>query len=244
MASKQGKRLTEKEALSIARPLIWSSMPIAFGGKYCQCIAITDFDQSNHIGIYLAYNYLDWNLPPLSSPLDRIIYALQWHCLSVAVLFNMMMVWVLAILCLFSGCIILNNWQNVINERRRGAWNPLHDPENQGNIKLVHQIFSNTLEQIVMFVLSTLILSTYLEPGQMKIIPIFVVTWVLSRFVFQYWYVDIYLQMNTKWHLNEFCLVTCSTPFTEVLGCFIQWQWHCWAWLQSPTSNTSKDPLQ
>ncbi len=72
-----------------------------------------------------------------------------------------------------------------MNERSRFAWNPL-DPKNQGSTEVLGRILTNTVEQFVMFVVATLSLSTYLNPDQMKIIPIFVILWVIGRLLFQF----------------------------------------------------------
>ena len=37
---------------------------------------------------YLLYNYVPWPEIDLETPIDRIIHTLQWHTLSVAVLWN------------------------------------------------------------------------------------------------------------------------------------------------------------
>lgn len=119
------------------------------------------------LGVYYAYNHLKWDMPELSTASERLIYTLQWHGLSSAVLYNMI--------------------ENVANERSKNAWNPL-DANNQGNTVILNKVLTNTTEQFVAFVPSTLILATYLEPHQMKIIPIFVVQWALARMAFQYGY--------------------------------------------------------
>ena len=62
------------------------------------------------------------------------------------------------------------------------------DPNNQGNSIILGRIFSNTLEQFILFVSSTLILSIYLTSSQMSLIPILVITWVLGRMLFDFGY--------------------------------------------------------
>ncbi len=39
--------------------------------------------------MYVAYNFLDFDMPELKNPVDRVVYTLKWHGLSAAVLFNM-----------------------------------------------------------------------------------------------------------------------------------------------------------
>jgi len=46
------------------------------------------------------------------------------------------------------------------------------------------QILTNTLEQTVVFVPSTLILATYLEEQSMRIMPILVITFAAGRMIF------------------------------------------------------------
>ena len=75
----------------------------------------------------------------------------------------------------------------IFSFRSRKAWNPL-DPNNQGNSIILGRIFSNTLEQFVLFVSSTLILSIYLTSNQMSLIPILVITWVIGRMLFDFGY--------------------------------------------------------
>ncbi len=49
----------------------------------------------------------------------------------------------------------------------------------------------------------TLILSTYLQPGHMKIIPIFVIEWALARLVFQSGYVHYKQKASAQCHINQ-----------------------------------------
>ena len=74
--------------------------------------------------------------------------------------------------------------QNVMFVRSDGAWNPL-DPKNNHRTEILQRILTNTVEQLLLTVGSTIILSTYLKPSQMIIIPIFVILWCLGRIVFE-----------------------------------------------------------
>ena len=40
----------------------------------------------------MSYNYVDWDMPSLKTPSERVIYTLQWHCLSGGLLFTMIAV--------------------------------------------------------------------------------------------------------------------------------------------------------
>ena len=81
--------------------------------------------------------------------------------------------------------------QNVMFVRSDGAWNPL-DPKNNHRTEILQRILTNTVEQLLLTVGSTIILSTYLKPSQMIIIPIFVILWCLGRIVFELRYVKFH----------------------------------------------------
>ena len=118
-------------------------------------------------GAWSAYNYLPWDLPELTEPVDRVIFTLKWHGLTVATLYYML--------------------EGVLGERAANAWNPM-SKETQGNTILLGKILTNTVEQMLLFVTSTIILSTYLTSQQMRLIPIFVVTWTIGRLLFDFGY--------------------------------------------------------
>jgi len=105
--------------------------------------------------------------PKMSSATDRMIFTLQCHALTMVVLVNMILL--------------------VLNVRVKSSWNPLN-PATADAAKVPVQILTNTLEQTVIFVPSTLILSTYLEEASMKIMPILVVTFAVGRMLFAYGY--------------------------------------------------------
>ena len=83
---------------------------------------------------------------------------------------------------MFKCCIFF--LQNVMFVRSDGAWNPL-DPKNNQRTEILQRILTNTVEQFLLTTGSTIILSTYLKPSQMIIIPIFVILWCLGRIVFE-----------------------------------------------------------
>ena len=74
-----------------------------------------------------------------------------------------------------------------MNDLVDSAWNPL-DKSTQSNTEVVSRILTNTMEQFLIFTSSSTILSIYLKPEQTKIIPIFVVIWVIARLAFDYGY--------------------------------------------------------
>ncbi len=95
---------------------------------------------------------------------DRVIFTLQCHALTIMVLFNMFLL--------------------VGNMRAAVAWNPLN-PDTEQKMKTPVQILTNTVEQSLIFVPSTLILSTYLDgENQMVAIPVLVVLFAIARTVF------------------------------------------------------------
>ena len=103
----------------------------------------------------------------MSEPVDRVIFTLKWHGLTAATLYYML--------------------EGVLGERAANAWNPMNT-ETQGNTILLGKILTNTVEQMLLFVSSTLILSTYLASEQMKLIPILVVMWTIGRLLFDFGY--------------------------------------------------------
>ena len=141
------------------------------------------------------------SIPELPNAIDRIIFTIQWHSLTVLVLFRMVEVLPSTLLIKYLLCrdffsrkihnfliVILIFYcfffQNVMFARSDGAWNPL-DPKNNHRTEILERILSNTVEQFLLTVGSTIILSTYLKPSQMIIIPIFVIFWCLGRIVFE-----------------------------------------------------------
>ena len=49
-----------------------------------------------------------------------------------------------------------------------------------------NRILTNTVEQSIMFVASTLIWTTYLTEATMKVVPVLVLTWAVGRVLFQF----------------------------------------------------------
>ena len=67
--------------------------------------------------------------------------------------------------------------------RVKDAWDPTKK-ETAHLTEVPNKILTNTVEQVLMFLPSTLILSTYLAQTQMKAIPIAIVTFALGRMMF------------------------------------------------------------
>lgn len=83
---------------------------------------------------------------------------------------------------------------NVILRNRfvEGAHNPLANSESE-SLRIHGRVMQNTLEQLVWFVLCTLVIATYLRPAQMRLIPIVCTYFAFARLV--YWWG--YFRRNT-----------------------------------------------
>ena len=128
--------------------------------------------------------------------------------------------------------------------RSDGAWNPL-DPKNNHRTEILQRILTNTVEQFLLTVGSTIILSTYLKPSQMIIIPIFVILWCLGRIVFELRYVKFHcysmiffymhicstyiflqLQNSSCIPIRWFCPNSSCVPCFHNIGCLLPiYQW-------------------
>ena len=75
----------------------------------------------------------------------------------------------------------------VMNQR---VGSPAGDPlaGNEQLLQLEKNILTNTVEQMVLFLMISLVLITYLDISEMRIIPIFATHWVISRIVFNIGY--------------------------------------------------------
>merc|ERR1711892_464836 len=114
-------------------------------------------------GVSAAYLYLPSPLHGEHSTTDRLVFTLQCHVLTMGLIFY-----------LFS---------RVGAVRAKYAW----DPTNPATVHLTevpNKILTNTVEQALMFIPSTLILSTYLAQHQMAAIPISIITFALGRVLF------------------------------------------------------------
>lgn len=66
-----------------------------------------------------------------------------------------------------------------------GSHNLLLGAESE-RLRIHARVMQNTLEQLIWFVIATLALATYLEPGQMQLVPIVCCFFAFARFV--YWW--------------------------------------------------------
>jgi uncharacterized membrane protein YecN with MAPEG domain len=119
----------------------------------------------SYAGLGVAYALV----PPiagLAEPSERLILATQW--LLVAFI-------PYAAVCL-----------TILYQRyAEGAHNPLLGRESE-TLKIHCRVMQNTLEQLLWFALCLLPLSTYLSPGQARLIPILCVFFAVARVV--YWW--------------------------------------------------------
>ena len=67
--------------------------------------------------------------------------------------------------------------------RAKDAWDPTN-PATAHLTEVPNKILTNTVEQALMFIPSTLILSTYLAEHQMAMIPIFIIMFAVGRLLF------------------------------------------------------------
>eukprot|EP00092_Neocalanus_flemingeri_P024484 GFUD01026552.1.p1 GENE.GFUD01026552.1~~GFUD01026552.1.p1 ORF type:complete len:207 (-),score=36.99 GFUD01026552.1:93-713(-) len=101
--------------------------------------------------------------PLLQTAGARLQFTLQCHILTVVTLYyTFSLVW---------------------SVRAKAAWDPTKK-ETAHLAEVPNKILTNTVEQVLMFVPSTLILSTYLDSTQMAAIPITIVTFAIGRILF------------------------------------------------------------
>lgn len=119
------------------------------------------------------------------------LYGGYYHCDSIPVpqSNNLRDIWIYYTRCCVFPCGLTLFFSIVAVMNKRGstpAANPLAGRE--GVLQLEKNILTNTVEQIMLFLIATLILMTYLETSEMKIIPIFASHWVIGRILFNIGY--------------------------------------------------------
>ena len=115
---------------------------------------------------YLGYHYMPIKVPVVSSLADHVIYALRAQAPS---------------LLLVGGAILAVGYQRIKQE----AVDPLK-PAKKDNDKLTvyRNFLTNTVEQYMINGPSLLILSTYLAPEQLRLIPLLVDVFVAARIAY------------------------------------------------------------
>jgi uncharacterized MAPEG superfamily protein len=66
------------------------------------------------------------------------------------------------------------------------ALNPLAGKEHI--VQFEKNVLTNTVEQIMLFLMATLVLMTYLDRAEMKILPLYSIQWVVGRILFRIGY--------------------------------------------------------
>jgi uncharacterized membrane protein YecN with MAPEG domain len=114
--------------------------------------------------VALAYSVFP---PPsgLSNPSERLVFTVRWL--------------LLAFLPYAAVCLLILHKRFV-----EGAHNPLAHSEGE-HLRIHGRVMQNTLEQLVWFVLCTLVIATYLRPEQMRLVPIVCIFFALARLI--YW---------------------------------------------------------
>ena len=111
--------------------------------------------------IYCAYTYL-----PAFTEIDNALHlAAQWSFIAM-----------LPYVAVFT-VIATNRW-------REGSHNPLVGTESS-DLKIHCRVMQNTLEQLVLFVVTIAALSTCLLPSELRLVPICSIAFVLARLI--YW---------------------------------------------------------
>ena len=90
--------------------------------------------------------------------------------------------------CVFPCCLVVFA-AILLVARKRGstpALNPLSG--NEHFLLKEKNILANTVEQALVFLMLSLVLTTYLDPSEMKIIPLYSLQWVVGRILFQIGY--------------------------------------------------------
>ncbi|TRY74827.1 hypothetical protein TCAL_04531 [Tigriopus californicus] len=122
------------------------------------------------IAIFIAvilgiYNFVDFNLPAMPTMVDRVVFMTRWHFLTVLTFLHML--------------------QFVLYKRGTVAWNPMN-PTTAHLVEVENRVLTNSVEQLILFVGTTTILTTYLEESRMALIPILIITWCFGRLLFGY----------------------------------------------------------
>lgn len=98
-------------------------------------------------------------------------------------------IWIYYTRCCVLPCavVLLLSLHAVINKRTNApAGNPLAGMEH--TLQVEKNILTNTVEQIILFLSISLILATYLDQSEMKILPLYSSFWVIARLLFNIGY--------------------------------------------------------
>eukprot|EP00094_Tigriopus_californicus_P004710 TCALIF_04531-PA protein Name:"Protein of unknown function" AED:0.00 eAED:0.00 QI:204/1/1/1/0.33/0.75/4/0/211 len=115
-----------------------------------------------------VYNFVDFNLPTMPTIVDRVVFMTRWQFLTILTFLHML--------------------QFALHKRGTVAWNPMN-PATVKFVEVENRVLTNSVEQLILFLGTTIILTTYLKENQMALIPILIITWCFGRLLFGYGYI-------------------------------------------------------
>lgn len=114
--------------------------------------------------------------------------------------------------CCVYPCVLVLCWSILVVSNKRGstpAVNPLAGKEHL--LQLEKNILMNTVEQSLLFLMICLVLATYLEGSELRILPLYSILWVTGRISFTIGY-----RVNPKY--RTFGMATTFIPGLFFLG--------------------------
>ena len=156
--------------------------------------------------VYCSYRYLPLPTPAVTHLSDHLLYALKWQLPSVMAIY-----WAMA---------------KVITKRLEfSAHDPLKQLDNKAaadTLEVHRRFLSNTIEQYVINGPALLMLSLYLAPHQLKVIPLLVDLFVFGRITFLYGYLDPAKERSSR----SFGFVMTFLP-TGLVLCYVAFCFGC-----------------
>ena len=119
----------------------------------------------------IGYFYIPIPIPKMKTIADQFIYAFQWQ----------------------TPVIVLLLWgiMQAMNSRGKAkAFDPLKMELYDDELVVRRNFITNTIEQMILHCGASLLLSTYLEVAQMKLIPVRVALFVVGRVAYLWGYLD------------------------------------------------------
>ena len=130
--------------------------------------------------MYFGYKYLPLAVPQVSGVADHLVYALRWQMPAVALMMYM-----------------VND--TAMERKRTGAIDPVEagrkEPE---SLTVRRNVLQNTFEQFILNSTSVLVLSTFLQPEQLKIVPLLAGLFVAGRVWYRSGYIDSSAQRSGR----------------------------------------------
>ena len=148
--------------------------------------------------VYCSYRYLPLPTPTVTHLSDHLLYALKWQLPSVLLIY---------------GSVI----KVILKRIQYDAHDPLKQLEDKAaadTLEVHRRFLSNTIEQYVINGPALLMLSLYLAPRQLKVIPLLVDLFVFGRITFLYGYLDPAKERSSR----SFGFVMTFLPTGLVLG--------------------------